>query len=117
MKMVTIAPVALPKSFSGLKFTKPEWASAKKRGDITLPFASAVDNIRLSKGIYEMVPETKPIEVVIPDLPDVADMDGPALAQEMGRFGKPPTKKMKLSVAREFVQKLRDTAAEMIEDD
>ncbi len=115
MKFVTIKVVDKPKSFQKAKFTLAEWNEAAKTKTITLPVATALENIRLSKGLYEIVKETAEIEVRAEINPE--EMSNQELAQMMTSFGKPPKKKMTREKAVEFVKKLLADAAEMIGDE
>lgn len=61
MKFANIAPVEKPKSFADVKFTQQEWEAAQKigkKGLLTLPYGTAMENIRLSKGLYKIVQQT-----------------------------------------------------------
>lgn len=64
MREVTIKVVEKPASFEGVKFTLQDWETASKKAPaLTLPAASALENVKNSKGLYEIVPEKKEIEV------------------------------------------------------
>ena len=115
MKMMTIEPVAKPKSFKDVSFNEADWAKAKKDGAITVPAGTALENVKLSKGLYRFVAEAPEVTVKTEINPD--DMTNQELAQTMTSFGKPPKKKMTRAVAVAFVKKLLEDAADMIGDD
>lgn len=58
MKFANIKPVDRPKSFAEVKFTQAEWEAATKVGMLRLPYGTAMENIRLSKGLYKIVQQT-----------------------------------------------------------
>lgn len=117
MKFVQIEVTDEPKSFADVKFTKEDYLAAKKTGRVTVPMVTALQNVRLSHGLYRIVSDAKQVEVILKGLPSVSEMDGPALYAEMASHGKPPQKKMNMATAREFVEKLREKAAAMIVDE
>lgn len=59
MKEARIRPVAKPLDFKAVKFTMADWEAATKRGILTVPYVTALENIRQSRGLYEFVPEAK----------------------------------------------------------
>lgn len=59
MKMLTIEPVERPKSFDDVEFTMKEWDTATKVGKVTVPFPTAMEALRNSKGLYRVAPEPK----------------------------------------------------------
>ncbi len=117
MKFVTIKCVDEPKDFSNVAYLKKDWEAASKLPPIRVPYGTAVENMRNSKGMYRILPEKDPIEVEIKGVKPPDEMSNQELVQVMTSFGKPPRKKMNRRAAVEFVQKLMDDAAAMIEDD
>lgn len=117
MKLVTIEPVEEPKSFEDVKFSQADWKNAVKVGPKTVPYVTAREAVRNSKGLYRMASMESVKEVVIKGLPDPEEMDSAALVQEMIVHGKRPRKKMSRKTAVEFVKKLRAEAAELIGDE
>lgn len=116
MKMVVIAPVAKPKSFSDVKFTEDEWKKATKGGALTMPMVTAMANIKNSKGLYKIQPLPSEIAAT-PKLPDPTEMTSAQIAQELAAYGKAPQKQMARSKAIEFLRELREKSAAMIVDD
>jgi ssDNA-binding replication factor A large subunit len=57
MKMVTIAVCAKPKSFRDVKFTEDEYKAAEKTGPLKVPYGTAMENLKNSKGLYEIQQE------------------------------------------------------------
>ncbi|MFY0633681.1 MAG: hypothetical protein JXQ91_07710 [Vannielia sp.] len=118
-KFVTIRPVAEPKSFNEVRFSQNEYKAAVATGEKRVPFGTAMRNIKLSKGLYEIKPEVKTvhIEPVGPKAPE--EMTNEELALEMHGWGK-PIKKTGKQVTRgsiiKAVKELRQHAAEMIVD-
>lgn len=118
MKIVGIRPVKKPKTFSNMKFLKVDWVKADILGPLEVPYPTAIEAIRNSKGLYEFVPEAiVDAAQIVSTLKSPDEMSGLELAQEMTAFGKPPQKKMNRSKAVEFVISLREKAASMIVDD
>lgn len=60
MKFVKIRPVAKPKSFAEVKFTEQEWNAAVKAGSPSVPYVTALEALKQSRGLYEIEPEKKP---------------------------------------------------------
>lgn len=92
------------------------YEAAKKKGEIECNYVTAVENVRVSKGLYEIKPEPKP-EADLPGLKEPEDMTKAELAQEMQLWGKPIKKGTKLSGVIETIKKLRSEAVANIEDD
>lgn len=117
MKIVTIRPVNEPKSYSGVNFTQDEWKAAAKSGAKRVPFPTAVEAVRNSKGLYQIAPDRDPVEVEVKGLKDPDEMSKEELVQEMTMWGKPPRKQMARQTVVEFIRKLRSEAADLISDD
>ena len=115
MKMMTIEPVAKPKSFKDLKFNEVDWKKATKIGPLSLPAGTAMENVKLSKGLYRFTAAAPEVTLKTEVNPD--EMSNQQLAQVMTSFGKPPQKIMTRSKSVAFVRDLLDKAAEMIVDD
>lgn len=115
MKLLKIAAVDKPKSFD--KFTEKDWTAANKLGVLEVPAQTALENVKLSKGLYRILPDTREVEIVLKGLSPVEEMDGQALYAEMASHGKPPRKQMNMEKARAFVSELREKAAAMITDE
>lgn len=99
------------------KDLKEAWEKAKKLGAIECNAVTAIENVRNSGGIYMVKPEAKiEVEVTTPGLKDPLSMKPEELKEEMIAWGKPPRKKMTFKDAAAFVQKLRDDATGLIED-
>lgn len=112
---VEIRPVAKPRSFDSVKFTQKDWEAAAKKGALVVDGATALENIRNSKGLYEFVPEKKiklEVEAKAP-----SEMTALEIAAELTAHGKPPQKKMKRATAEAFILELREKAAGMIIED
>ena len=87
MKMVDIQPVPEPKSFKDVKFTKIEWEGAAKLGKIRCPYVTAMENIRQSKGLYQIVPDKLPeVELKVGglSLDEMSNVELKLLALKMG---------------------------------
>lgn len=118
-KYVTLRPVEEPKSFADVKFSQAEYNAAVKAGPKRMPYGTARENIRNSKGLYEVEPDLKKvaIEVVGPKEPEA--MSNAELAAEMATWGK-PIKKTGKQVTRgsiiKAIKQMRHDAAEMIVD-
>lgn len=117
MKIVKIEPVPKPSNFKDLGFSAEDYKAAAAGGVLELPYATAMENIRLSKGLYQVVPDVQEVEVKIAGLKDPEDMSKTELVMEMTSWGKPPKKQMTLSKCREFVAQLRESAVDLIVDD
>ncbi len=117
MKMVLIRPVAKPKSFADVKFTEADWKKAEKIGELEQPYGTAMENVRLSKGLYELKPVAREIPAQLAGPKDPYDMSKEELVMEMTAWGKPPRKQMPQKACIEFILKLRSEAAELITDD
>ena len=115
MKMMTIEPCAKPKSFKDLAFNEADWKKATKIGPLSLPSGTAMENVKLSKGLYRFKAAAPEVTLKTEVNPD--EMSNQQLAQVMTSFGKPPRKKMNRASAVAFVRKLLDEAADMIGDD
>ena len=115
MKFVQIEVTDEPKSFADVKFTKEDYLAAKKAGRVTVPMVTALQNVRLSHGLYRIVNVAPEVQVKSDVNPD--EMTNQELAQTMTAFGKPPRKKMARATAVAFVKKLMEEAAAMIGDE
>jgi hypothetical protein len=117
MKMLTIVPVDIPKSFGDVKFTQAEYAAVKKTGPQVVPAITAMEALRNGKGVYRIKSEKQTFEIEIKGLKDPDEMDNSELFAEMASHGKPPRKQMARAAAVKFVGDLREKAAAMIVDD
>lgn len=117
MKIVTIEPVAKPKSFSDVKFTEDEYKDAVKVGAKSVPYPTAMEALQCSRGLYTIKVEREVVEVEIKAAKQPEDMTKAELIAEMTAFGKPPRKQMERKAVVEFIHKLRADAANMIMDD
>lgn len=118
MKFVTLTVVDEPASFDDVRFSREQWKEAKARGDIRdCAYSNAREAIRNSGGMYRIKVTDNVMQVEVVAAKDPSEMTSAELVAEMTAFGKPPRKKMKHSVAVDFVRKLREEAAMMIVDD
>ena len=116
MKMVKIGVIAKPKSFADVKFTEAEYKAAQKDGSKTVPYVTAVEAVKNSKGLYEL--KADPVaSAEIPAMPDPAEMTSEQLYAELASHGKAPRKQMKRADAEAFILKLRAEGIAMIGDD
>lgn len=92
MANVKIAPVAKPKSFADVQFTKEDWDAATKQGPITVPRATAVEALRNSKGLYHIAGEKKAESNAVASV-SIDDMSAEELKLMALRLGKPIRKK------------------------
>lgn len=115
MKKATLQVAPKPKSFADVKFTQADWEKAKAAGPFECNFVTAIENLKLSKGLY-VLKEEKP-EVTIRAMISPDEMTNAELNQQMVAFGKPPRKKMSREKAVEFVKKLIAESESMIVDD
>lgn len=98
--------------------TEEAFKAAKKLGEIECSYATAIDNVALSKGLYEIKPEeVENVEVVVQALKDPEEMSNQELYAEMASHGKPPRKKMNHKDVVKFVNDLRAKAENFIVDD
>ena len=118
MKIVTIEPVAKPKSFADVKFTEKDYDAANKAGPLVVSYGTAMENIRNSKGLYRIKPEPSQVqEVAFVGVKEPEDMTKAELVKELISWGKKPHKQMTKKKCAEFITKLRAEAAEMLLDD
>lgn len=105
MKMVELAPVAKPASFTVVKFTVAEYEAAVKRGKIMMPYATAMENVANSRGLYEIVAEKSPDMHVKVNGLTIDDMSGPELKMFCLRMGVTIRKKtIRLSELRQLAK-------------
>lgn len=111
MKKITLIPAAeRPEGVSDA-----DYRAAKKKGEVTMNAVTAIEALRLGKGLYTVKPVPKPqVEI---KAKEPTEMTAAELAAEMTSFGKPPRKKMTRQAAIDFVKKLREDAAKFITDD
>lgn len=117
MKMCQIRPVAKPKSFSDVKFSQKDWEAASAAGTLTMTWATAAENVRLSKGLYEFVPEKKAeVEIKVGGM-SVDEMSNAELKLMAVKLGK--TIRKKSITRKDLVRLVQDAldAVEVIEDD
>lgn len=92
MKMVKIRPRGIP---AGVKdadhpWTKADYLNAMKlgvKGVLTVPPVTAMENVRNSKGMYEIIPENEVKDPTLPTMPDVSGMNRMQLFASCATFG------------------------------
>lgn len=65
--------------------------TVKARGVLDLPYVTAMENIQNARGMYAIVPEVKPGQIVAPEL---EELDRDALLPMMLQLGVTPQKAM-----------------------
>lgn len=113
---VRIKPVEKPASFADVKFSQKDWEAAVKQGTLKVPYVTAKEAMRNSKGLYQIEAEKK-VAVEIKGLREPTEMTSAELVAEMTMHGKPPRKKMNRATAVKFVTELRERATQMIVED
>lgn len=112
MKMTQIRAVAKPKSFADVKFSQKDWEIASAAGVLTTTWATAMANVRMSKGLYELVPEKKTeVEIKVGGL-SVDEMSNAELKLMAVKLGKTIRKK---SIMRKDLVRLVQEALDFVE--
>lgn len=117
MKFVNIKPVERPKDFSKVGFLVKDWEQASKIGEMEVPYITAIEAVRHSKGMYQIVAEEglAPIEVKVGGL-TLDQMDSAQLKLMAVHLGVTMRKtNMKLLQLRALVKAKLD-AVEIIDD-
>ena len=117
MKYVNIKPVERPKDFSKVGFLVKDWEQASKIGEMEVPYITAIEAVRHSKGMYQILADESapPIEVKVGGL-TLDQMDGAQLKPMAVHLGVTMRKtNMKLSQLRALVKAKLD-AVEIIDD-
>lgn len=117
MKYVNIKPVERPKDFSKVGFLVKDWEQASKIGEMEVPYITAIEAVRHSKGMYQILADESapPIEVKVGGL-TLDQMDGAQLKLMAVHLGVTMRKtNMKLSQLRALVKAKLD-AVEIIDD-
>ena len=117
MKFVNIKPVERPKDFSKVGFLVKDWEQASKIGEMEVPYITAIEAVRHSKGMYQILADESapPIEVKVGGL-TLDQMDGAQLKLMAVHLGVTMRKtNMKLSQLRALVKAKLD-AVEIIDD-
>ncbi len=80
MRMVIIRPIEKPKFFKDVAFSEAEWVAANAGGEKTVPYVTAIEAVRNSRGLYRIVDleEKPPTEVKVGGL-SLDQMDNAAL--------------------------------------
>lgn len=117
MKIVTIKPVDEPKSFADVKFTEADFKAAKRVGAIKVPFPTAIEAVKQSKGLYQIVTDKKVVELEIKGMKAPVEMTNEELALEASAHGKPLRKRISRAKLIEFITSLREASVEFITDD
>lgn len=52
-ELIRIIPVEKPKSFADVEFTESDWKAAWAKGAVNVFPGTAIENIRLSRGLYQ----------------------------------------------------------------
>ena len=117
MKYVNIKPVERPKDFSKVGFLVKDWEQASKIGEMEVPYITAIEAVRHSKGMSQILADESapPIEVKVGGL-TLDQMDGAQLKLMAVHLGVTMRKtNMKLSQLRALVKAKLD-AVEIIDD-
>lgn len=114
--LVRIVPAEKPKSFADVAFTEAEWKEAQKLGPISVFPGTALENIRLSKGLYQFeAPKKQEVDLKIGGM-SLHDMSSTELKLTAARLGVTIRKKnIKRSELIGLVQSKLDDIA--VEDD
>ena len=117
MKMVKIKPVDRPKDFTKVGFLVRDWEHASKIGEMEVPYITAIEAVRHSKGMYQILADESapPIEVKVGGL-TLDQMDGAQLKLMAVHLGTTLRKKnIRISELRAMVKAKLD-AVEVIDD-
>lgn len=113
-----IVPVAKPASFDDVKFTRLEYETAVRIGPMVVPMSTALENIKASRGLYEIEPiKRAEVDVTVGGM--TIDTMGPAeLKMAALHLGVTLRKKnMKISELRILVKSKLDDIVVIDEDD
>lgn len=113
-----IVPVAKPARFAEVAFTEDEWKAAFKVGPMVVPMSTAQDNVRMSRGLYEIEqPKRSEVDLKVGGMS--LDTMGPAeLKMAALHLGVTLRKKnMRISELRALVKSRLDSIVVIEEDD
>lgn len=102
MKKVTVVRVEEPQSYTDVAFSQEEWRAAAKQKQFTAYMGAALETVKLSKGLYRIVPEKKGIDVNVQGV-SLDTMDADQLKITAASLGITLRKRVKIGELRDLI--------------